>query len=431
MAESVTVRAPGKVNLFLAVGPKRPDGFHDLATVFQAIGVYDTITASAAPAGISLTMSHLGEDLPTDDRNLAVQAARLIAERANVDLRERGVRLSIDKHIPVAGGMAGGSADAAGTLVALNELWRKPLAPHALMDIAAELGSDVPFCLMGGTAIGYGRGEVLSPVLARGQHCYLITTMIDGLSTPDVFREFDALNPNPQPAPEVSPTLLHALAQGDTALVAYAFRNDLMTPALNLHRGARHVIEFFCNHSLTVMVSGSGPTLIAQVDSFERGQVLAERLATWPHVADAFVAYGPVPGIELVRTSRRAGSSPPFGKDHPNDDGPNHDDLTVHDPIDDDANAYDPNAYDPNAYDTIDDYDFDDSIDVDGPLPPTEDLPTLFDEPTSEDLDESISRHPSSRPGVRPLLRVIEDPDDDANTATASDDANITPDKDS
>ncbi|OKL54106.1 4-(cytidine 5'-diphospho)-2-C-methyl-D-erythritol kinase [Bowdeniella nasicola] len=408
MGKPITVRAPGKVNLYLAVGPTRADGFHDLATVFQAVSLYDDITATPNDGGITLSMSGLGEHLPVDDTNLAVRAAAALAREAGVDLTETGVDLHIHKRIPVAGGMAGGSADAAGTLIACDALWGTKLPNDRLLALAADLGSDVPFCLLGGTAVGYGRGENLTPLLARGTYTYLVATMLEGLSTPAVFKEFDSGQSGPVPPPEVAPTFLRALAQGDTQLVAYFGRNDLMSPALELHRGARHVMEFFCQHSLTVMISGSGPTLIAQVESVERGEGLAERLRNWPHVADAFVVTGPVTGVEFV-PDRYA---PSRTRDRALDSHPNRTrDQRPDDEFGDDAFAGD-SELDASPFDTSP---FDTSASGNS-----------ASSSSSSDVDDAILRHPSHRSRtVRPLLRVIRNDDE-----IPPDDAAPTPDAD-
>ena len=181
---SVTVRVPAKVNLQLSVGPARPDGFHELATVFQAVGLFDEVVARPAEtAGIALSISGEGEgELPLDEGNLAYRAAALLAAHAGI---EPAVELHIHKSIPIAGGMAGGSADAAATLLACDALWRQATPRDELMALAGELGSDVPFALHGGTAIGTGRGEQLTSVLSRGSFHWVFAVAQGGLSTPD------------------------------------------------------------------------------------------------------------------------------------------------------------------------------------------------------------------------------------------------------
>ncbi len=257
MTSTVRVRAPGKVNLYLAVGPREPDGYHNLVTVFQAVDIFEEITARSA-ATLSLTMSGRGAGLPTDESNLAIRAARLLADHAGIPAR---ARLEIHKNVPVAGGMAGGSADAAGTLVALNRLWGLGLDPATLRSLGADLGADVPFCLMGGTAMGMGRGDVLTPVLSRGSYTWLVITQHEGLSTPRVFSHFDGRRHQPR-RPVIDERFVRALAEGDTQYVGMNSRNDLAGPALCLHDGARQVYEAARAHlALPTIVSGSGPTI--------------------------------------------------------------------------------------------------------------------------------------------------------------------------
>ncbi len=187
---SVTVRVPGKVNLYLAVGDRRDDGYHELTTVFHAVSLLDEITVRNADV-LSLEMSGEGvESLPTDERNLAWRAAELLAEHVG---RAPDVAISIEKSIPVAGGMAGGSADAAAVLVAMNTLWELGVPRRDLHALAAQLGSDVPFALHGGTALGTGRGEELATVLARNTFHWVLAFADGGLSTPAVFGEIDRL----------------------------------------------------------------------------------------------------------------------------------------------------------------------------------------------------------------------------------------------
>ena len=189
-ADEVIAHAPAKINLVLGVGPERPDGYHELATVFQAVSLVDEV-AVALDDRVSVTVEGPESDgVPSDGSNLAVRAARLLAERTGVD---DGVRIRIRKGIPVAGGMAGGSADAAAALLACDAVWRTGLTREELGGLAAELGSDVPFALFGGTAVGAGRGERLTPALARGEYHWVVALAGQGLRTPDVFAHLDRM----------------------------------------------------------------------------------------------------------------------------------------------------------------------------------------------------------------------------------------------
>lgn len=297
MTHSVRVRAPGKVNLYLAVGAREPDGYHPLATVFQAVDVYEDVTATRSDR-LELVLTGRGSDLPVDDTNLAIRAARLLAAHAGVEPR---AHLAIHKRVPVAGGMAGGSADAAGTLVALDRLWGLRLPPVTLRQLAAQLGADVPFCLMGGTAMGTSRGDVLTPLLARGHYTWLVITQRSGLSTPRVFRAFDdAATRRHVPPPAVDARFLRALAEGDTMFVGMNARNDLAAPALSLHSGAQQVAEACAHLALPTIVSGSGPTIMVLCESDEAAHSLGAYICEHTGAEDAFVAHGPVPGAQVV-----------------------------------------------------------------------------------------------------------------------------------
>ena len=261
---SVTVRVPGKVNLYLAVGDRRDDGYHELTTVFHAVSLLDEVTVSNADV-LSLELAGEGvESLPTDDRNLAWQAAELMADHVG---RAPDVAISIEKSIPVAGGMAGGSADAAAVLVAMNTLWELGVPRRDLHTLAAQLGSDVPFALHGGTALGTGRGEELATVLARNTFHWVLAFADRGLSTPAVFSEIDRLRETAGAGRDQPPRLedpepvLAALASGDPAELAPLLGNDLQPAALSLDPGLRRTLRAGAEAgALAGIVSGSGPT---------------------------------------------------------------------------------------------------------------------------------------------------------------------------
>jgi 4-diphosphocytidyl-2-C-methyl-D-erythritol kinase len=257
---SVTVRTPAKINLQLAVGAPRADGFHELATVFHAVSLYDEVTATPADR---LTVTAEGEQaelVPQDASNLAARAAVALAERAGL---EPDVHLHVRKGIPVAGGMAGGSADAAAALVACDALWGTGLSRTELHELAARLGSDVPFALMGGTAIGLGRGEVLTPALARGRFEWVLGLADGGLSTPHVYAECDRLRADRVvPDPQVSDRLMAALSNGNAPALGLALSNDLQPAACNLRPQLLSALAVGDDHgALGSLVSGSGPTV--------------------------------------------------------------------------------------------------------------------------------------------------------------------------
>ncbi|ADG89859.1 4-diphosphocytidyl-2-C-methyl-D-erythritol kinase [Thermobispora bispora] len=302
----VTVRVPAKVNLQLAVGPLREDGYHDLVNVFHAVSLFDEVTATepADPGAGPITVKVLGEsadEVPLGEDNLAVRAAKALAAAAGRTYR---ADLLIRKTIPVAGGMAGGSADAAGALVACNELWGLGLPREDLMEIAADLGSDVPFALLGGTAIGTGRGERLTPLETSGTFHWVFALAEGGLSTPRVYGECDRLRAAAEagvPEPAASEPLLAALRTGDAEALGRALANDLQPAALSLRPDlARTLDAGRALGALGAIVSGSGPTCAFLARSGEHAAELATRLADSGVCRSAVTAVGPVEGAALV-----------------------------------------------------------------------------------------------------------------------------------
>ncbi|MGW1144029.1 4-(cytidine 5'-diphospho)-2-C-methyl-D-erythritol kinase [Streptomyces sp. NPDC002454] len=296
---TVTVRVPAKVNVQLAVGAARPDGFHDLANVFLAVGLYDEVTAAPAE---ELRITCTGPDadqVPLDRSNLAARAALLLAERFG---REPRVHLHIAKDIPVAGGMAGGSADAAGALVACDALWGTGASRAELLELCAELGSDVPFSLVGGAALGTGRGELLEPLEVGGDFWWVFAAAEGGLSTPAVYREFDRLTAaTAVPAPAAAPALLEALRSGDAVALAGALANDLQPAALSLFPSLAHTLAAGVEAgALAALVSGSGPTTAFLVKDEGAGRTVAEALRAGAHCRTARVTSSPAPGAALV-----------------------------------------------------------------------------------------------------------------------------------
>lgn len=263
---TVTVRVPAKVNLQLAVGPGREDGFHDLVNVFHAVSLFDEVTAKDASARRSRPLTELTADgdvgshlarVPLDSSNLAARAAGLLAETTG---KATPVDLSLVKQIPVAGGMAGGSADAAAALVACDRLWGSALSREDLLGLAARLGSDVAFGLVGGTAVGTGRGEILTPMSSPGRFHWVFALSPHGLSTPAVFGEYDRLFPD-APEPRESPAVREALAAADTAALGRALDNDLQPAALSLLPELERTLETgIAAGAVGALVSGSGPT---------------------------------------------------------------------------------------------------------------------------------------------------------------------------
>jgi 4-diphosphocytidyl-2-C-methyl-D-erythritol kinase len=302
----VRVRAPAKINLHLAVGDLRPDGYHDLTTVFHAISLYDEVIAFAAAdgAGCTLTVTGEGSDgLPTDERNLAVRAALLLAESTGV---EPDVSLHIEKGIPVAAGLAGGSADAAAALIACDALWGTGLPRAELIELAGELGSDVPFAVQGGTALGTGRGEQLSPVLAAGRWHWVIAIADGGLSTPVVYGELDRLRAGRAPAigrahlgsPDA---LVAALRSQEPTRLGGVLLNDLQPAAVSLRPALRRTLRAGAEEgALGAVVSGSGPTSVFLATDADHAVRLAAALAGHGVSRSVRTAYGPVHGARVM-----------------------------------------------------------------------------------------------------------------------------------
>ncbi len=299
---SVTVRVPGKVNLYLAVGDRRDDGFHELTTVFHAVSLFDEITVRTADV---MSLDVVGEgagELPVDGRNLAWQAAELLADHVG---RAPDVAITIEKAIPVAGGMAGGSADAAAVLVAINALWEQGVPRRDLHALAAQLGSDVPFALHGGTALGTGRGEELATVLARNTFHWVLAFGRGGLSTAKVFAETDELRAagDPPRLAEVEPVLA-ALATGDPTALAPLLGNELQAAALSLDPELRRTLRAGTEAgALAGIVSGSGPTCAFLCPSAAAAVQVGSELAGAGVCRTVRVASGPVHGARVVPAS--------------------------------------------------------------------------------------------------------------------------------
>lgn len=303
MTKSVTVRVPGKVNIYLGVGPREFSGYHELATIFQAVGIYDEVTVSAAD---SLTISGLGsfaDQIPADETNLAWKAAELVARACG---EEPNIRIQIDKSIPIAAGMAGGSADAAATLVACDVFWNAGIPRDQLDAMAATLGSDVPFMLHGGCALGVGRGDVLSPVMTRGSFHWVFATFDEGLSTAQIYEKTDEMRGLEfEEAPEVPTELLSALARGDAPALGRLLHNDLQLAATTSRPQLGRVLEQGLDSgALGAIISGSGPTCAFLVRDESSAIDLVVALKASGLVDDVLRTHGPVHGARVISTSR-------------------------------------------------------------------------------------------------------------------------------
>ena len=315
--DAVTVRVPAKLNLQLAVGPPRADGYHDLVTVFHAVSLFDQVTVE--PAGHDgVTVTGEGADrVPADQDNLALRAiAALRAAEPDRGTGPDAVHVTIAKRIPVAAGLAGGSADAAAALVACNELWATGLTQQQLCGIGATVGSDVAFALLGGTAVGRGRGEQLTPALAPATQYHWVLAFADGqLSTPAVYAALDRLRAvrTSDPAgsadpgipaaaePDLDAALMSALRSGDAARVGQRLSNDLQPAAVSLFPALRKTLTAGLElGALGALVAGSGPTCVFLAANAERALELAVSLSGAGVCRSVARVSGPVPGAAVV-----------------------------------------------------------------------------------------------------------------------------------
>lgn len=300
----MTVRVPAKVNLQLSVGPIGADGYHPLATVFQAVSLYDEVTARTSPPGTGITVAVRGEDVsgvPLSPQNLAARAAAALAARLG---RPADVALGIRKGIPVAGGMAGGSADAAGALVACASLWGCAQEEPVLGEVAAGVGSDVPFLLLGGTAVGRGRGDELTPLPSAARFDWVFATAYEGLATPEVYRQFDVLAGSASrqvPPPSIDAELIAAVESGDSRALGALLHNDLQPAAIALRPPLQALLHAgLAAGALGALVSGSGPTVAFLVDGDDAAMDLVLQLSPSRLCRTLRRAHGPVAGAHVV-----------------------------------------------------------------------------------------------------------------------------------
>jgi 4-diphosphocytidyl-2-C-methyl-D-erythritol kinase len=302
---------PAKVNLQLAVGPVRPDGYHGVVTVYQAVSLYDEVTVRAAERTKIRVTGEDAASVPTGPTNLASKAVTALARATGQRARGgSGVEIEIRKRIPVAAGLAGGSADAAATLVACNELWGTGLTQQQLCTVAARLGSDVPFALVGGTAVGRGRGEQLTAALVAGTYHWTLAFAAGGLSTPEVYATCDRLRAARSasgesgpgvPEPELSGPLMAALRSGDPAAVGPQLMNDLQPAAISLRPELRRALTAGREHgAVGVMVSGSGPTCLFLATDAVHARDLAVSLTGAGICRAVVLASGPVSGAAVI-----------------------------------------------------------------------------------------------------------------------------------
>ncbi len=309
MNHSVTADAPGKINLYFEVGSLQPDGYHDVASVYLALGLRERVSLSPADAWSvsvegSLSSSQLA-GVPTGEDNLVVRAAKLVSALAETQ-PAHPVHFQIDKSVPVAGGMGGGSADAAAALLAANDLYCSGITTSALMKQAGELGADVPFALMGGVAVGTGRGDALEAIEQVKTTHWVLVPHDGGLSTPSVYQKLDALrvsrglDPAALPAPSIPAGLIEALQSGDAHELAKHIRNDLEECSIQaIPELAKTISDGVAAGALAGMVSGSGPTVAFLAESPDMAEVIANNLSVLGY--EALVTYGPSEGANLEK----------------------------------------------------------------------------------------------------------------------------------
>jgi 4-diphosphocytidyl-2-C-methyl-D-erythritol kinase len=300
--KSVTVKVPAKINLQISVGPLQSDGFHELATVFQAVSLFDEVKISKAAkdSGITLKISGV-KDLPTDSSNLAWRAAELMADKYG---SSKDLQIEIKKEIPVAGGMAGGSANAAAVLIGLDALFDLKIARSELMSMGSTIGSDVPFSIMGNVAIGRGHGDQLNSVLSRGNYLWVLAFSNQGLSTPAVYKECDRLRAGMSITnPTINETLLQALASGDAKLLGKSLVNDLQAAACSLKPSLRLILDVGNEYgALGSIVSGSGPTVAFLVSDQDHALDLTVALSGSGVVSNAISVNAPVSGAKIIES---------------------------------------------------------------------------------------------------------------------------------
>ncbi len=303
-SRGVIARVPAKINLQLAVGPLGDDGFHEVTTVFQAISLFDDVSVATAPEnnGISIQITgQTSKGVPSDNSNLAVKAATLMIKKYDLP---NDLSIKLKKEIPVAGGMAGGSADAAGVIAGLDSLFELGLSRDEMEILGSKIGADVPFSICGGVAIGTGRGDQITPALFKGSYHWVLALSGQGLSTPSVYAECDRLREGLSIAtPVVSEQLMQALRAGDAKVLGKSLSNDLQPAACSLRPALRLVLDVGLDYgALGGIVSGSGPTVAFLVKDDEHAMDLTVALSSSGVISSVVRATGAVAGARIIES---------------------------------------------------------------------------------------------------------------------------------
>jgi 4-diphosphocytidyl-2-C-methyl-D-erythritol kinase len=298
-SRGVIARVPAKVNLQLAVGPLGNDGFHEVTTVFQAISLFDDVTVETAAENNGISIQVTGQTstgVPSDSSNLAVKAATLMIK--NYDLPS-DINIKLKKEIPVAGGMAGGSADAAGVIVGLDSLFELGLSRDEMEMVGSKIGADVPFSICGGVAIGTGRGDQITPALFKGSYNWVLALSGQGLATPSVYAECDRLREGLSiSTPVVSEQLMQALRAGDAKALGKSLSNDLQPAACSLRPALRLVLDVGLDYGAL----GAGPTVAFLVKDDEHAMDLTVALSSSGVISSVVRATGAVAGARIIES---------------------------------------------------------------------------------------------------------------------------------
>lgn len=283
--EKITIKTYGKVNLYLEVVKKREDGYHELQMIMQSISLYDRVSVKETEKDEILLYTN-SPYIPKDDGNIAVQAAKLMKEEFHID---KGVEITIDKNIPVAAGLAGGSANAAGVLKGLNELWELDLSEGTLRDLGLRLGADVPFSVMEGAAIAEGIGERLTAIAGLKNTWMVLCKPGISVSTPEVYKELNLSVLETRP---LSKAFLTAIEKRDLRSISKTMYNALESVTLKKHAAIEDIKKKMMQYNaIGSMMTGSGPTVFGIFKDQEKAKKAAQNLKKYHHQTYVVTTY--------------------------------------------------------------------------------------------------------------------------------------------